>query len=151
MAFQTIITTLSDSFSIRDRYGLGKLPFCVYRYDSEKNAYVFMSFGIDCDHPGEFFIVWNGHVIKMPAFPTRRLNVLDPDPEKIFEIQSIHIAEDFEGDNASLVELLEQAFTDFEVMFNEKKYVFKVKISKNLCFYKGDIVEYEKITDASRL
>jgi len=132
MSFETIIIpTLKECISIRDKYGLEKIPFNAYRYDRENNVYIFITFGIDYDHPGRFFLIWNDEICYMAAHPTERCNILNDNPEKSFEIQSIHIPEKINNYKEMIIKLLEEAFIDYELDFNEKHYIFKIKINKD--------------------
>ena len=67
----------------------------------------------------------------MAAHPTERCNILNDNPEKSFEIQSIHIPEKIKNNKEMIIIFLEEAFLDYELNFNEKHYIFKIKIDKD--------------------
>ena len=62
---------------------------------------------------------------------TERCYILNDNPEKSFEIQSIHIPEKINNYKEMIIKLLEEAFIDYELDFNEKHYIFKIKINKD--------------------
>jgi len=140
MAFETLFMTDEEMENVRDKYELCNKPFRVYRYDKVNNVYLYLlSFGFDLDHPGHFMLIWDDMVCKMAAYPMERLNMTNSNPEKSFIIQSIDVPENFNKDKEMLIDLLEQAFTDFVVQVKGTiLYFFKIIIDrdsliKNIC------------------
>jgi len=130
MAFKTIMTTIKDSFSLCERLKLNQRPFSVYRYDPEKDMYVFFIPGVNRDNPGKVFIVWDNMICKMIACPTEPFNMSNGKPEKYFEIRGIFVPENFNKDVDMLIDILEQAFDDFHFIINGKLHIIKIIIDK---------------------
>lgn len=130
MSFKTITTSLEDTRSLRDRFKLKLSPFFVYRYDSEKNVYVFIRLGVDYDHPGEFFLVWDDMICKMNAYPTERFPITNGKPEIFYRITVIFVPKNFNKDVDMLIDILEQAFDDFRCTINDDIYIFKIIIDR---------------------
>lgn len=130
MSFKTITTSLEDTRSLRERFKLKLNPFFVYRYDSEKNVYVFIRLGVDYDRPGEFFLVWDDMVCEMYAYPTERFPIANGKPEIIYRITGISVPKNFNKDEDMLIDILEQAFDDFRCTINDDIYIFKIIIDR---------------------
>lgn len=133
MAFETLFMTDEEKKNVRDKYELCNKPILFYRYDKVNNVYLYLlSFGSDLDHPGHFMLIWDDIVCKMAAHPTEWLNITNSNPEKSFLIQSIYVSENFNKDKEMLIDLLEQAFTDFVVQVKGTiLYIFKIIITRD--------------------
>lgn len=126
MAFETYVMSYEECKSIRDKYELFGLPFFIYRYDKLNNFYVYLTFGADYEHPGQFYLVWDNQVCWIEAYPIENGNILSENPEKTFHAHIIIVPKGFNKDRELLVKLIEQAFTNFEAVFKDKQYIFKI-------------------------
>ena len=129
MAFKTITTTLEESRSLGKRFNI-RYPFLSYRYDPEKDVYVFLIPGVDDNLPGRVYIVWDDMLCEMIASPTERFNMGNGKPEKIFKITGIFVPENFNKDVDMLIDILEQAFDDFNFTINGKLHIIKIILDK---------------------
>ena len=126
MAFETLLMSYEECKKTRDKYKLSGFPFCIYRFDKQYNAYVYLTFGADSEHPGQFYFIWDDQVCWIEAYPTQHGDVLNDEPEKIFYAHLIIVPKDFNKDRELFVQLIKQAFTNFEGIFKDKLYNFKV-------------------------
>lgn len=120
MAFETFYMTYNECCQTKRKYSLGRIPYYWYRYDKDNDVYFYMSFGLNYDTPGRFFLIWENHVFRMTAYPAdEQWNFLGSGPEKQINIHRIYVPENYDKINM-LIDFIEKIFTDFKGNFSDR-------------------------------